>query len=353
MSAETRARVVVVGSTNLDLLAFVERLPAAGETIGASELRTLPGGKGANQAVGAARFEADVSMVGMVGDDAAASVLREAFAQAGVRDDLVGVAEGSSGQAMISVAPDDVTIVVVPGANAALRAEHVEAAGDVIGAADVLMLQGEVGAEPAERAALIAAEHGTLVVFNPAPFNEVARAVTPLADVLIVNETEASLLASAGIAEKDERVATLTTLGAAGCRIDVSGQLAPLTEPEKAWLARCGGEVVPSDGGVSIAVGAPVVDVVDTTGAGDAFCGAVGVLLAEASRGSRADGEAAVGLAATGLVAGAQLTSGDVARAAVVGVYAGALAVTRAGAQAAMADRFAVEKLLERERCFD
>lgn len=351
MSAEGLARVVVVGSTNLDLLAFVERLPAAGETIEASELRTLPGGKGANQAVAAARFGAEVSMVGMVGDDAAAGVLRSALKAAGVGVDLVGSVEGSSGQALISVAPDDVTIVVVGGANAALGVEHVEAARGEIAAADVLMLQGEVGAAAAGRAAQIATEHGTLVVFNPAPFNEVAQAVTPLADVLIVNETEAAQLLDARIEPKPALAAKLTTLGADGCRIDVGDHLEPLTEPETEWLTSHGGQVGRTAEGVSITVAAPLVDVVDTTGAGDAFCGAIGALTAEALRGAR---DRAGSSSSGGAVSDdSHLTTGDVVRAAVFGVHAGALAVTSAGAQAAMADRSAVEARLAREHDLD
>lgn len=335
MTAQARARVVVVGSNNLDLLAFVERLPTAGETIEASELRTLAGGKGANQAVGAARFGAEVSMVGMVGDDAAAAVLRSALTEGGVGVEFVGSVAGNSGQALISVAPDDVTIVVVAGANAALGAQHVEAARDEIASAQVLLLQGEVGVEPAERAARIAARHGTLVVFNPAPFNDVAHVVAPLADVLIVNESEARQLDDAAIETSATLLAKLTTLGAAGCRIEVSAGVEPLTEQQTAWLARHGGHVRDDSEGASITVPAPAVAVVDTTGAGDAFCGAVGALLGEALRSAE------------------RLTTGDVVRAAVMGVRAGALAVTSAGAQAAMADRSAVEALLGSERSLD
>ncbi|HEC08156.1 MAG TPA: ribokinase, partial [Acidimicrobiales bacterium] len=157
------------------------------------------------------------------------------------------------GVALITIDPEDVSIIVVAGANAALSAEMVEESGETITAADVLLLQGEVGAAAAVAAARIAREAGTRVVFNPAPFNEVAPAVLPLADVVIVNRGEARMLAE--VAPKVEVETLVTTLGAGGSEVRFRGE-------------------------VTLVEGFEAV-VVDPTGAGDCFAAALAVALAE------------------------------------------------------------------------
>jgi ribokinase len=282
-------RVVVVGSLNHDITVWVPRRPAPDETLHGSRVAEFRGGKGANQAVAASLLGAQVAMVGSVGRDARAAFLLEGLEQAGVDHEHVQRVDEPTGTALITVDPDDVSIVVVAGANASTGPELVERARVTIAAADVLLLQGEVGAEAAVAAAKVAGEAGTLVVFNPAPFNEVAAAAAPFADVLVVNRQEAAQLAAA--LPTPRRGLTVTTLGSDGCAV--------LDGVEEVCT-----------------VEAPAVEVVDPTGAGDAFVAGFAVRFAE---------------------------TGDPVEAARFAVHAGAIAVTAAGAQPSLPTRAMVE----------
>lgn len=271
---ELRApRIVVVGSLNADLSVWVPRRPATDETLHADRVAWFRGGKGANQAVAAARLGARVAMVGRVGNDEHGSWLRTGLEVEGIDCGHVSAADAPSGLAIITIDPADVSIVVAAGANACLDVDGVRDAADAIAAADALLVQGEVGAAPTRVAAQIAREHDTLVVFNPAPFNDVAPAVLPLCDVVIVNRTEAAQLAalrsrmssqpadgSAGESGALLRADALLveTRGAAGCEVRTSLRGAPQNQ----------------------AVPAPQVAVRDATGAGDAFAAAFAVGMA-------------------------------------------------------------------------
>ncbi|MDH4145333.1 MAG: PfkB family carbohydrate kinase [Acidimicrobiia bacterium] len=271
-------RVVSFGSLNADLAIAVPHLAAPDETVAAHGLVEHLGGKGANQAVAAARLGADVSMIGAVGDDAHGARLRAGLAAAGVDVDAVRVQPGPSGIAVIQVADDGgVNIVVVAGANAAVDAADAERASTLIRGADVLLLQGEVAAAASLRAADIARRAGTFVVFNPAPVAAGAAEVAASADLVIANRVEADQL---GLVASSRVV---VTLGAEG--------------------ALAGSELV----------AAYPATVVDATGAGDAFVAscalsrAGGAPLVEAVRRGCAAGAWAVG------VAGAQPSLPDTA----------------------------------------
>lgn len=248
-----RPRVVCVGSLNHDITVWVPRRPGPDETIHGDRVAEFRGGKGANQIVAASRLGAEASMVGCVGNDARGGFLLEGLDLDGVDHRHVFRVDEPTGVALITIDPEDVSIIVVAGANAALSAEMVEESGETITAADVLLLQGEVGAAAAVAAARIAREAGTRVVFNPAPFNEVAPAVLPLADVVIVNRGEARMLAE--VAPKVEVETLVTTLGAGGSEVRFRGE-------------------------VTLVEGFEAV-VVDPTGAGDCFAAALAVALAE------------------------------------------------------------------------
>lgn len=240
-------RVCVVGSVNLDTVFAVAALPAPGETVLGSASVTLPGGKGANQAVAAARAGAEVCFVGAVGDDDAGVRLRRHLADNGV--DVAGLVTvpGDSGAAMITVdAAGQNTIVVMPGANGAVG---VNAGRDTIAGAQVLLLQLEIPIAAATAAARIACAAGATVIANISPAGGDVTELAGLVDVAVVNETES--------AQFDHPVPhRVVTLGASGARYTGANG--------------------------TVHVPAPVVDAVDTSGAGDVFAG---VLAAEWPRG--------------------------------------------------------------------
>lgn len=264
--------VVVVGSVNADLIARTDRLPERGETVLAGGMDVLPGGKGANQAVAAALLGADVALVGAVGSDAFADLATTGLRDAGVDLGALARVAGPTGIALVTVAPEgDNTIVVVPGANAAVDAAAVAAHADLVAGADVVVLQGEIPRGGTEAAARTARGR---VLLNLAPAVELDPEVLRLADPLVVNEHEARLAmlvlgepvvppsgdgAVAARALLDAGVrSVVVTLGAAGA---VLGQRSP-------------------DAPDVVGVPAPRVTAVDTTGAGDALVGALAARLA-------------------------------------------------------------------------
>ena len=243
-------KVVSFGSLNYDLSIWLDRLPGPDETLRAQRMEAFSGGKGANQATAAARLGADAHMVGCVGDDDRGRWLLEVLNGNGVDTGLVRIVEEPTGTAVPLITPVDVSIVIVAGANASTGVADAVAAAEVIAAADVLLLQGEVGAAGARRAAQAARSGRTTVVFNPAPVDPfLVEAVIPLTDVLVVNRAEQSQIDAIG--PETGHCDTVVTLGGRGAQVD--------------------DVVVPSY----------PAEVVDPTGAGDAFCGAMGVALAE------------------------------------------------------------------------
>ena len=265
-------RVVVLGSVNVDVVTRVERLPRSGETVIAHEVKRRAGGKGANQAVAAVGRGPEVVLVGCVGDDAHGQASLAHLASRGVDVSHVRVIAGlPTGQAHVTVAANGGNqIVVVPGANAEVSSAEVATALSLIGPGDVLLLQLEIPVEAVAVAADRAATAGARVVLNAAPFRSLPGGLVAVADPVIVNEGEALALADSALVPSS----LLVTFGANGL----------------AW-----------DGVHYQAV--PVEDVVDTTGAGDALCGALAAALA-----SGAEREAAVRQA---LIAGAKAVGHD------------------------------------------
>ncbi|MFF4105465.1 ribokinase [Streptomyces sp. NPDC001903] len=254
--------IAVLGSTNMDLVAYVPKAPRLGETVTGRAFRTVPGGKGANQAVAAARSGGEVVMIGAVGADEFGVRLRSALSAAGVETAALRTVEGASGTAHITV--DDEggnSIIVIPGANGGVTGLE---AGDAarIGAADLLLLQLELPMEAVLAGASAARAQGVRTVLTPAPARMLPHELLGLVDLLVPNEHEAAALTGftdpLGAAEAllREVPEVVVTLGAAGALYAARGQ-EPLTVP------------------------APRVRAVDTTAAGDTFVGALAVALGE------------------------------------------------------------------------
>ncbi|MEO1553400.1 MAG: ribokinase [Pseudomonadota bacterium] len=279
----------VVGSINLDLVASGAPLPTAGETVTGARFAQHPGGKGANQALAARRLGADVHMVGCVGDDALAEAALELLRKDSVNvGNVMSEIGTATGVALIAVSPDgENQITVASGANA--RVGKSDVAG--LPKCDVILCQLEVPVSAVEAAADAAAATGALLAINLAPALSVPRALLDRADLLIVNEVEAAFYGDA--LHHDGGMVALT-LGGEGAALFKQGR----------ELAR---------------VPAFAVEPVDTTGAGDTFCGALAVALAEGER-----LEQALRFASA----------------------AAALAVTKAGAQPSLPWRKAVDALL-------
>ena len=258
-----RHDVVVVGSVNADLVVGVERRPAPGETVLGSDLATYPGGKGANQAVAAARLGGRVAVLGRIGDDGHGALLRASLADAGVDLDHLLVTEGPSGVALITVDTDgDNSIIVSPGANARLVPADVERARPLLTGAAVVSFQLEIPIETVEAAARTAAGAGARVVLNLSPPAPLPGGLPALCDPLVVNEHEAAYL----LGRRDDPAAMATGL---------------LEQGPRSVLVTLGadGALVADRSGVT-AVPSPEVEVVDTTGAGDAFTAALCLRLA-------------------------------------------------------------------------
>ncbi|MGW5415742.1 ribokinase [Actinomadura geliboluensis] len=262
---DERWDVVVVGSVNADLVVGVDRRPAPGETVLGSDLAVHPGGKGANQAVAAARLGGRAALVGRVGDDGHGALLRGALAQAGVGLDHLATTPGvPTGVALITVGPDgDNSIIVSPGANARLGPADVAAARDLIAAASVVSFQLEVPLPAVEAAACIAAGAGGRVVLNLSPPAPVPAGLLARCDPLVVNEHEAAYLLDGDPGDPRDAAAALARSG-----------------PRSAVVTLGADGAVVADGDGVTAIPVPAADAVDTTGAGDAFTAALCLRLA-------------------------------------------------------------------------
>ena len=295
--------VFVIGSINQDFVLRLERRPEPGETVTGAELTLFPGGKGANSAVAAARLGARVAMLGRVGEDTFGEDLVRNLREAGVDTAHVGsIPDAPTGAAFITVTPDgENAIVVSPGANRSFGPEEVDAAAEDLRAARVLVAQLEVDVGAVERAARLVTESGGRFLLNFAPPREVPEGLLDLADPLVVNEHEARFLLDRDRGEPESLVEGLLGLGPRSVVVTLGVNGALL-----------------ATGGSTRRFGAPKVEAVDTTGAGDAF---VGALAARTSVGNRL--EDAVPYA----------------------VLAGAVAVTREGAQGSLPTTDEVEVL--------
>ena len=189
--------VCVVGSLNMDLVVRAPRLPSPGETVSGGPFTSYHGGKGANQAVAAARMGGKVSMIGAIGSEPHGMELASLLNAEGVHTHLLVRSDGTpTGVGVIVVADDgENTIVVAPGANMTLTPDEVESAGDLIRGSDVLLLQLEVPMETVVAAAKIGRDAGKAVILNAAPGKPIPPALLKLVDVLVVNRHEGSVLA--------------------------------------------------------------------------------------------------------------------------------------------------------------
>ncbi|MGX5730374.1 ribokinase [Pseudoxanthomonas beigongshangi] len=256
-----RKHILVAGSANLDFVVRAAHVPAQGETVLGRDFATFPGGKGANQAVAAARAGgASTRMLLGLGEDAFAGAIEDSLRDAGVDPVIVRSRKLPTGTAFICLSDDaENAITVAPGANNALRASDLPP----LAAVSHLLLQLETPLEIVTAYAATARHAGVTVVLNAAPARVLPEALLDAVDVLIVNEGELETLAGAegSIADRLGRLAVacvVVTLGARGC------------------IARCDGEVI-------VQPAFPVV-AVDTTAAGDTFCGALAARLAHGDR---------------------------------------------------------------------
>jgi len=292
--------VLIVGSLNTDILVRVRRAPMPGETVLGSDAEVQPGGKGANQAVAAARAGVSVAFCGAAGRDSFAPVPRQALSAANVDLMYLRELDVPSGVALITISGDgENSITVASGANARLSAADLP--GDFSGVSHLLMQQ-EIPEETVLAAATRARAVGAQVMLNAAPARELPSELWSLLDMLIVNEHELAQLAGMSVAQEEAAARTLLARGV-GTVIVTLG--------ERGSLAVTADEVLTQP--------AHPVLVVDTTGAGDTFCGVLAAWLSD----------------------GAALP--EALRAANV---AGALACTRLGAQAAMPTRAEIEAAL-------
>jgi len=277
-------RVVVVGSVNVDLVARVDHLPAAGETVGDAVFDRHPGGKGGNQAVAAARLGARVVFVGAIGDDPLADEARSALAAEGVDLSELNVVPGPTGVALILVdRGGENVIAVAPGANAALSVGIVGPALERlrVGPRDVVLVGHEIPTESVRAALAAASVAGAQTILNPAPAAGIDRSVFGLVDVLVPNRVELGQIVAAD-ARRAGRPPDAATDPArlASSLLVASPDGPPIRDAVVVTLGAAGAIAVRRDEPV-VETAAPRVDAIDTVGAGDAFVGCLAADMAE------------------------------------------------------------------------
>ena len=244
-----KTKITVVGSINLDMVTTAERLPDQGETMMGQGFETAPGGKGANQAVAAARLGADVTLIGCVGDDPFGQLLLSNLKKEGVSvTGVEPVTDTSTGVATILVTDNDNRIIVTPGANNHVTPAYVQHYLSLINQSDIVVLQLEIPIETIQYVTAYCKAHNITVILNPAPIQALPQEILNNVTYVTPNETEAQAL-------NIKQQQLITTLGAQGVKYD--------------------------DDGKTVVIPGFSVNVVDTTGAGDTFNGALAVCLAE------------------------------------------------------------------------
>lgn len=264
-------KIVVVGSSNTDMVIRCPHMPRPGETVLGGEFLMNHGGKGANQAVAAAKLGGNVAFVAKVGNDIFGVETMEMLRRTGIDTSQVSISRDlPSGVALINVdATGENSISVASGANAALSKEDISDATDVISGAEVLVMQLETPVETIAFAAEVAKRHGVTVVLNPAPAPRVPLPEELLrnVDIIIPNKTEAEIISGVAITDGDSEREAIAAIAAKGVGATI------VTLGSKGALLCCGGDLVEVP---------PVkVKAVDTTAAGDTFCGAFCVALTE------------------------------------------------------------------------
>ncbi len=296
--------IIVIGSINMDLVITVLHHPQPGETVLGSEVQYFPGGKGSNQAVGAARSGGSVVMVGAVGQDPFGTSLKSGLDREGILTTGVTQQPSPTGIALITVdAVGENSIVVSPGANQYVTPQHCDC--DVILSAGLVMMQLEIPLETVKYVAEVAFTHGIPVLLNPAPFQYLSPQLLQTIHYLVLNETEASQLYQQSVSTPGQALQAARDLHHQGIPVVIItlGGLGVI------WVSEGGEGHLPAHN----------VIVVDTTGAGDQFCGSL----------------------ATALTANCPLIEAlQFANA------AAALAVTRSGAQPSLAHRREIEQFL-------
>lgn len=255
-------RIAVLGSVNMDLVAYVDQVPGSGETVTGTDFRQIPGGKGANQAVAAARAGARTTFLGAVGDDPFGEQLRQSLIGAGIEARGVRTVPGASGTAHIVVDGKGAnSIIVVPGANGTVESAS-EADAELIEGADALLLQLELPMPAVVSAARTGRALGVPVHLTPAPARELPQELLENVDVLVPNEHEAAAITG---------------------EVDPDKALAALLEQVPEVLITLGseGSLYGARGVDPVRVPARPVTAVDTTAAGDTFCGSFAVARAE------------------------------------------------------------------------
>ncbi len=306
-------KIVVVGSVNMDLIVKLKKLPVVGETVIGGTFKMSPGGKGANQAVAAAKLGAEAYFIGRIGSDDFGKALMENFKRNGVNAEYVIVdRDAHTGVALIMVDQAGKNLIAVAsGANSRCSVEDVDKARDLIEKASVVLLQLEIPVEVVQHAAFLARRAGAKVILNPAPARTLPKSLFELVDVIVPNEVEAEVLT--GISVKD-----LNSAREAGEKLQRYG-----TEAVVVTLGERGAFILDKEG-YELVQGFKV-EAVDTTGAGDAFCGALAFALASGK---------------------------SLKEAVFIANCAGALATTKIGAQEALPTLEDLESFLKEKKHF-
>jgi len=292
-----------------DLVATAPRRPKTGETLIGDSFGMFLGGKGANQAIAASRAGASVTMVGRLGNDLFGNQFLEKFSEEGIKTDFViQDTENGTGVGMPLIdASGDNSIVIIPQANMALTVENIDKAESVIADSDVLILQCEVPMEANKRAAEIANKNDTLVILNPAPARKIPDTLLSLVDIITPNESEAEILTDMPTETNSQAMEAAHHLLSKGVEtvILTLGSRGSLLLTEK----------------MEKRIPAYLVDVIDTTAAGDAFCGALAAILSNGS---------------------------IIEEAIKIANAAGALAVTKLGAEPSLPTKKDIDQLINR-----
>ncbi len=296
-------RAVIVGSVNMDLVVEAERLPRPGETLSGGRFSTAGGGKGANQAVGAARLGASTAMMGAVGKDRFGDIMRSALEKEGIDCGCVAVRnDGATGVALITLLPGgENAIIVAPGANDTVMPSDIQENRSMLTRSDILLVQLELPVETVFEALRIAKAAGVKTILDPAPYKELPEEIWKHVDIAVPNRLE--LEACTGISGLEDGAVSLLGKGAGAIVVTLGSEGAFFCSHEE-----------------RVRIPAFPVSSVDSTGAGDAFSAALAVLVAEGH---------------------------DISEAAVFASAAGALACTVVGAQPGLPRREQVEKFLK------